>query len=113
MGRLRIDERGRITIPKDFRQELGLFSGDAMVFERIEGGIIVRKLRTKKEVFRKLRGIVTRRNSVGRSAPEDLRTLLRTGIEPNSPNLKGRPPSRQASPSLEVPASTLRGFRQP
>ena len=79
--RLRIDERGRITIPKEFRQELGFCSGDAVVFEKIDGGIIVRKLRTNQEVFGKLRGIVTSRNAVGTSEPEDLRELLRTGFE--------------------------------
>ena len=77
MGITRIDERGRVTLPQDLRQELALTPGDPVLVERTEGGVVVKKVHSKKEVFQKLRGIVTARNAVGKLDPMDLKRLLR------------------------------------
>ncbi len=77
MGKTRLDERGRVTLPQEFREELGLSPGDVVLVERTSEGVVVRRSRSKKEVFRALRGIVTAANAVGDADPMELKRLLR------------------------------------
>ena len=76
MGTTRIDERGRVTLPQELRDELALSPGDPVLLEKAEGGVLVRRVRSKKEVFRKLRGIVTAKNAVGTADPMELKRVL-------------------------------------
>jgi len=78
MGITRIDGRGRVTLPQELRDELALSPGDPVLLEKTEGGVLVRRVRSKEEVFRKLRGIVTARNAVGKVDPMELKRVLRT-----------------------------------
>ncbi len=57
MGITRIDGRGRITVPQ-------------------EGGIVVRRVHSKKDAARKMRGIITAKNAVTNIDPMDLKRLL-------------------------------------
>ena len=77
MGITRVDERGRVTLPQELRNELALSPGDPVFLEKTEGGVLVRRVRSKKEVFGKLRGIVTARNAVGKVDPMELKRVLR------------------------------------
>jgi AbrB family looped-hinge helix DNA binding protein len=76
MGITRIDGRGRVTLPQELREELALLPGDAVLVERAEGGIVVRRVRSKKEASRKLRGIITPKNAVKKMDPLELKRLL-------------------------------------
>lgn len=42
MGTTRIDQRGRVTIPKEIRERLGLDSGDELEVELDDGSIRLR-----------------------------------------------------------------------
>ena len=59
MGITKIDGRGPVTLPQDFREELALSPGDPVSVEKTEDGVVVRRVRSKKEASKKLRGIVT------------------------------------------------------
>ncbi len=77
MGIVRIDERGRVTLPQDLREELALSPGDPVLVEKTEGGVVVRRVRSKKEVWRRLRGVITAKNAVARMDPMELKRLFR------------------------------------
>jgi AbrB family looped-hinge helix DNA binding protein len=79
MGTTRIDERGRVTLPQELREELALHPGDPVVVEKAEGGIVVRGLRSKKDASRMLRGIITAGNAVHKMDPMGLKRLLHAG----------------------------------
>lgn len=42
-GPYTIQENGQVTLPKELRREFGLHKGDTVIFERTQGGWIVRK----------------------------------------------------------------------
>lgn len=47
IGKARISKSGQITIPAEIRRELGLDSGDTVIYSRDDGGkITIRKPRT-------------------------------------------------------------------
>lgn len=77
MGKTRLDERGRVTVPQKLREELGLSPGDDVLVERAEEGVLVRRIHSKKATFRELRGIVTARNATADEDPMALKRLLR------------------------------------
>ncbi len=77
MGITRLDGRGRVTLPQDLREELALSPGDPVSVEKTEDGVVVRRVRSKKEAFRRLRGIVTAKNATGKLNPMELKRLLR------------------------------------
>jgi AbrB family looped-hinge helix DNA binding protein len=79
MGITRIDARGRVTLPHDLREELALLPGDAVLVEKAEGGIVVRRFQSKKDASRKLRGIITAKNAVNEINPIELKKLLHAG----------------------------------
>jgi len=76
MGITRIDGRGRITVPQELREELALLPGDPVLVEKAEGGIVVRRVHSKKDAARKMRGIITAKNAVTNIDPMDLKRLL-------------------------------------
>jgi AbrB family looped-hinge helix DNA binding protein len=43
----RITSKGQVTIPKEFRERLGVKSGDAVEFQEKNGEVVVRKKATK------------------------------------------------------------------
>ncbi len=57
MGVSTVEERGRILIPKDIREKLGLHGGEKMRIE-VEGENIIVKPIKDKEELKKLKGCV-------------------------------------------------------
>lgn len=51
-----VDERGRITLPQDLREELGIRPGHEVRVERTERGILVRRASTREEFIEALEG---------------------------------------------------------
>lgn len=60
MGTTSIDERGRVVIPRDVREELGFAPDRPVAWERVEGGILLRPALPMKEALRRLRGAIPR-----------------------------------------------------
>ncbi len=69
----RIDERGRVTIPRRFREELSLAPGDPVQIEKVGGGLVIRPLQSGRRIFQKLRGAVTGKNANAGLDPMDLK----------------------------------------
>jgi AbrB family looped-hinge helix DNA binding protein len=46
----KVDDRGRIVLPKRLREELGLSNGDSIVFEKIGEYYALKKLATTKRL---------------------------------------------------------------
>jgi len=59
MGKTEIDERGRVTIPKDARQKAGLRSGDRLRVQATKGRLTLEKQVDLDTFIRELRGCVT------------------------------------------------------
>jgi AbrB family looped-hinge helix DNA binding protein len=79
MGITRIDGRGRLTLPQELREKLALLPGDPILVEMAEGGIVVRRLRSKEDASSRLRGIITTKNAVRKMEPMELKRLLHAG----------------------------------
>lgn len=75
MGTTSIDERGRIVIPRDVREALGFSPERPVVWERVEGGILLRPALPMKEALRRLRGAIPKRARGKRSDPLRLKEL--------------------------------------
>jgi len=58
MGISKIEERGRVVIPKDVREEMHLKPGQSVIVEKIEGGIVIRPAIDVKKLSSELRGCV-------------------------------------------------------
>jgi AbrB family looped-hinge helix DNA binding protein len=59
MGRTAIDERGRVTIPKDARQKAGLHSGDRLRVQATKGRLTLEKQVDLETFIQELRGCIT------------------------------------------------------
>ena len=77
MGTSRIDDRGRVTLPQELRDALALAPGDVVTVEKAADGVVLRRMRSKKELWRKLRGVITEKNAVGKLDPLELKRLFR------------------------------------
>ena len=53
-----VDDRGRITLPQEMRDALGLQPGKEVRVERVENGIVIRRAISKEEFIEKLEGCV-------------------------------------------------------
>ncbi|HKZ39572.1 MAG TPA: AbrB/MazE/SpoVT family DNA-binding domain-containing protein [Candidatus Hodarchaeales archaeon] len=58
MGLLEIDERGRLTIPKEEREKLGLYPGKKVTISIKQGELVVRPCITPEDFIKELRGCV-------------------------------------------------------
>lgn len=73
MKLVRMSTRGRVTIPKELREELGLKPGDRIIFSETENGILLQPLRGTfldqrgslevdgEQVFERIRGEVLKK----------------------------------------------------
>lgn len=59
MGKTEIDERGRVTIPKDARQKAGLDSGDRLRVQAAKGRLTLEKQVDLETFVHELRGCIT------------------------------------------------------
>jgi AbrB family looped-hinge helix DNA binding protein len=51
-----VTEKGQVTIPKEYREKLGISSGDEVAFEETDEGLLVRK-KTDENPFEKWKGV--------------------------------------------------------
>jgi AbrB family looped-hinge helix DNA binding protein len=59
MGESKVDERGRVTIPKGVREKAGLKPGDHVQVFPMEGGVSIRKTIDLEEFIKELSGCIT------------------------------------------------------
>ena len=59
----RVTSKGQVTIPKELRDRLGIGSGDEVVFEETDEGILLRK-DVERNRFEKWRGVAETDRSV-------------------------------------------------
>lgn len=72
----RIDGKGRLTIPNDIREQLGLDPGASVTVELSEGEVVVRPNLDRERTVERLRGCIneeTRREGQDTVDPEDLK----------------------------------------
>lgn len=53
-----VDDRGRVTLPQELREALGLAPGQEVHVERTERGLLLRKATTVEEFIERLEGCV-------------------------------------------------------
>ncbi|MDF1541313.1 MAG: AbrB/MazE/SpoVT family DNA-binding domain-containing protein [Candidatus Thorarchaeota archaeon] len=59
MGKSEVDERGRITIPKELRDKLGFKSGDSVRLTATKDGVTIEKAINLSFFIEELRGCIT------------------------------------------------------
>lgn len=74
-----VDERGRVVIPQEFRERLGLMPGTEVRVEVSEGGVLVRPARQKREIARQLRGIIPKGSTGPRLDPRRVKHIWSKG----------------------------------
>ncbi|MDY6773780.1 MAG: AbrB/MazE/SpoVT family DNA-binding domain-containing protein [Candidatus Nanohaloarchaea archaeon] len=57
MGKTRVEERGRVLIPKEVREELGLRGGEEVRVREKDGSVVIKPVRSVDEIEH-LRGCV-------------------------------------------------------
>ena len=67
VGIQKIDERGRVTIPKEHRESLGLHPGDRVRVESGSGEIRIRRVIPVDEFIEKFEGCITEDNAIGKT----------------------------------------------
>ncbi|MDA4121987.1 MAG: AbrB/MazE/SpoVT family DNA-binding domain-containing protein [Thaumarchaeota archaeon] len=71
-----VDERGRVLIPQELRQELGIAEGTVVDLERSEGGIMITPARQKHLSWKELNGIKPRRTAKPEwPTPEEIKSI--------------------------------------
>lgn len=79
MGKTKIDGRGRVTLPRELRRTMDLSPGDDVIVEETGEGLLLRPALSKREVFERLRGCITKASAVEAVDPMSLKRLLRAG----------------------------------
>jgi AbrB family looped-hinge helix DNA binding protein len=79
MGKAKIDGRGRVTLPQEFRRDMCLSPGDDVEVEEIEEGLLIRRPHTARELFDGLKGCITKDSAVEPLDPMSLKRLIRAG----------------------------------
>lgn len=72
----RVDDLGRIVLPKDIRRQLQVFEGDPMEIELVAGGVMLRKYCPEAKVRDQLRlldSIIEDENSLSMEEIQQLR----------------------------------------
>lgn len=64
-----VDDRGRVTLPQDLRDALGLRPGQEVHVERTERGVLLRKATSPEEFIERLEGCVASRRTKVRLDP--------------------------------------------
>lgn len=47
----RVGPKGQVVIPKELRDELGILPGDLVDFERVEGGVVVHRVPSPRQLM--------------------------------------------------------------
>lgn len=56
---IELDERGRITIPKEEREKLGLKAGEKLILVERDGELILTKVVDSEQLIKNLKGCIT------------------------------------------------------
>jgi len=73
--KIKIDKRGRLTIPAKIRKKLHINPGDKLIIKVIEdNSIIIRKNPTKKQVFEELVGCIKEPSNI-KPEPEMIKKI--------------------------------------
>jgi AbrB family looped-hinge helix DNA binding protein len=75
MGKVRIDERGRITLPGVLREEMGLYPGKEVSVEKTEKGVLIRPVVSKEVFVQHLEGCITEKNQAQKLDPLELKKM--------------------------------------
>jgi AbrB family looped-hinge helix DNA binding protein len=77
MGKVEIDDRGRLTLPSKIREKLLIKSGDKLSIKVNKDNIItIKKSPTKEQIFKELVGcITTPREEEGKITPEKIKSI--------------------------------------
>ncbi len=59
MGQVEIDNRGRITIPKEERERLGLTPGKKVLIREKDGALIIKRFISPEKFISELKGCIT------------------------------------------------------
>ena len=60
MGKVEIDDRGRLTLPSKIREKLLIKSGDKLSIKvNVDNSITIKKSPTKEQIFKDLVGCIT------------------------------------------------------
>lgn len=69
----KVDDRGRVLIPKELREEVGLEPGDTVLVDADESGVHLRPALSREQALDRLIGGITQENA--RSGADDLDPL--------------------------------------
>jgi len=72
----RIDHKGRVTIPREIRDQLDIDSGESVSIELREGKIVIRRKMERTDAVERLEGCIneeTRRDATENLTPEELK----------------------------------------
>lgn len=75
MGKIIIDERGRVTLPGTLREEAGLYPGKEVSVEKTEKGILIKPVTTKEFFIQSLEGCITEKNQAEKLNPLELKKI--------------------------------------
>lgn len=64
-----VDDRGRVTLPQDLREAVGLRPGQQVHVERTERGLLLRRASTPEDLVAHLEGCVDTRRAKRRADP--------------------------------------------
>ena len=75
MGTSELDDRGRVTIPKDIRDKVGLKSGDKLLITANKDRVTIEKAINLEKFIRELKGCISVRGDLD---PLELKEIWRT-----------------------------------
>lgn len=75
MGKTKIDERGRVTLPSSIREELGLYPGKEVNVEKSGKGVMIRPVISKEVFVGSLEGCITENNQAQKLDPMELKRI--------------------------------------
>jgi AbrB family looped-hinge helix DNA binding protein len=75
MGTSELDDRGRVTIPKDIRDKVGLKSGDKLLVTANKNRVTIEKAINLEKFIRELKGCISIRGDLD---PLKLKEIWRT-----------------------------------
>ncbi len=75
MGKIRVDGRGRITLPCEIRDAVGLAPGMEVTVQKTEKGILVRPGISKEDFIKGLKSCITKKNQAAPVNPLKLKKI--------------------------------------
>ncbi|MEE8400673.1 MAG: AbrB/MazE/SpoVT family DNA-binding domain-containing protein [Candidatus Hydrothermarchaeaceae archaeon] len=75
MGKIKVDERGRVTLPGALREEMGLYPGKEVNVERAGKGVLLKPVVSKKVFLQSLEGCITEKNQAEKLDPSKLKEI--------------------------------------